>query len=91
MGVVGDFGEVSAACMTWGNVLNTIRAADRVEGTGRAGAVSIAKGQRPVEGQRVRNTGSELLPELIIQTCVMFKMFTGISCVMWEIWPVSGH
>lgn len=39
VGVVGVFGEVGAASMTRGNILNTVRAAHWVEGAGRTRAV----------------------------------------------------
>ncbi len=44
VGAVGVFGEVGAARMTGRNVLDTIRATHRVEGTGRTGAVGVAQG-----------------------------------------------
>lgn len=49
--VVGVFSEVCAAGMTWGNILDVIRAAHRVEGTAWTGAVSVAQGERSVEGR----------------------------------------
>lgn len=49
--VVGVFSEVCAAGMTRGHILNVIRAAHRVEGTARTGAVSVAQGRRSVEGR----------------------------------------
>lgn len=42
--VVGVFGEVSAASMAGRNVLNTVKATDRMEGTLRTGTVGIAFG-----------------------------------------------
>lgn len=47
---VGVFSEVRAAGMTRGNVLDVVRAAHGVEGTVWTGAVSVAQGQRSVEG-----------------------------------------
>lgn len=49
--VVGVFSKVCAAGMTRGNILDVVRAAHRVEGTARTGAVSGARGQRSVEGR----------------------------------------
>lgn len=43
--VVGVFGEVGAACMTGGDVFDSIRATHGVEGAGRAGAVGVTRGQ----------------------------------------------
>lgn len=43
IGVVGVFGEIGAACMTRRNVLDTIRATYRVEGTARTGAVGVTQ------------------------------------------------
>lgn len=53
--VVGVFGEVCAARMTRRNILDAIRAAHRVEGTGRTGAVRVAQGERSVEGRESKN------------------------------------
>lgn len=56
VGVVGDFGEVGAAGVARRNILNSIRAAHRVEGTGRAGAVGVARGWIPVGRQQVQSS-----------------------------------
>lgn len=58
--VVGVFGEVCAARMTRRNILDAIRAAHRVEGAGRTGAVRVAQGERSVES---RESSSELMFE----------------------------
>lgn len=66
VGAVGVFGEVGAACMTRRNILDTIRATHRVEGTGRTGAVGVAQGQRPLECKETESqtkTISELMFE----------------------------